>query len=275
MNYIDKKITAIVKKQKKGKTAEAWHIIDEFPDYEVSTEGEVRKCSTGTHLRLMTEKNRNEIRVRLNRNKTQYVINVAKLVLKTFCIEKNNCRIIHLDNNYNNNKLCNLAYDKENYCTTDKFVAIKGLPDYLINQEGKVFSTKTKRFLKPQLSNKGHLFVQVRIEGHHKGCFIHRLVAETFIPNPNNFPCINHIDGNKLNNHVDNLEWCTIRENNKHALENGLAGIPRITKLEASYIPWIKKMAAVGIPNSKIAQVYDVAPSSISRIISGENWKDL
>ena len=51
---------------------------------------------------------------------------------------------------------------------------------------------------------------------------IHRVIAETFIPNPNNLPCVNHKDGNKQNNRVDNLEWCTHSENTLHSFRTGL-----------------------------------------------------
>lgn len=50
---------------------------------------------------------------------------------------------------------------------------------------------------------------------------MHRLVAETFIPNPKNYPCVNHIDCNRTNNNINNLEWCTYKENTQWALKNG------------------------------------------------------
>lgn len=91
---------------------------------------------------------------------------------------------------------------------------IEGYEDYyLIYDDGRVWSIRSQRFLKPAKNSKGYLRVHLCVHNTHKIVTIHRLVAKAFIPNPNNFPQINHIDENKTNNNVANLEWCTTEYN--------------------------------------------------------------
>lgn len=74
--------------------------------------------------------------------------------------------------------------------------------------------------LTPKVSNTGYIVVSIN----RKWTQLHRLVAEAFIPNPDNKPCVNHKDGNKLNPNADNLEWVTYKENQNHAEYNNLTG---------------------------------------------------
>ena len=71
-------------------------------------------------------------------------------------------------------------------------------------------------------NSNGYLRCDINITGKTKSHLVHRLVAEKFIPNPDNKPFVNHIDGNKHNNSVNNLEWCTRNENERHAWKTGL-----------------------------------------------------
>ena len=100
---------------------------------------------------------------------------------------------------------------------------IKDFPDYLVTLDGKIFSLKTMRFLSQTNKTKaGYPRVQLFNENGFKWQTIHRLVAETYLPNPQNKTQVNHIDGNKANNVLFNLEWCTPSENQKHACDTGL-----------------------------------------------------
>ncbi len=84
--------------------------------------------------------------------------------------------------------------------------------NYKIFPDGKVFSNNRNKFLKPRLTNRGYL--QVNLGG--KQIYVHQLISDLFIPNPNNYKIINHINGDKTDNRVQNLEWCTQLENVLH-----------------------------------------------------------
>lgn len=92
---------------------------------------------------------------------------------------------------------------------------IKNYPKYYITEDGQVWSEKTHKFLTFKDVN-GYNKVELFNNGKRKYVFVHRLVAEAFIPNPDNLPCINHKDENRKNNKVENLEWCTTEYNNSY-----------------------------------------------------------
>lgn len=90
---------------------------------------------------------------------------------------------------------------------------------YAITDDGKVWSYKNNMFLKPFLA-RGYFRVRLCKNGANKQILIHRLVAEAFLPNPKKLPQINHIDENKKNNCVDNLEWCDAKYNINYGEHN-------------------------------------------------------
>lgn len=104
------------------------------------------------------------------------------------------------------------------------FVDILGYEGYYkINIDGEIYSCKSKRIIKSHLSKKGYLSIQLFKEGNQKCFRIHRLLATTFIPNPENKPQVNHINGIKTDNRLENLEWATAKENTIHSWSLGLS----------------------------------------------------
>ena len=142
---------------------------------------------------------------------------------------------------------------------------IKGLEGlYQIGSDGSVL--KIGRCKKPHLlttfsyTEKGYLRINVCINGKNKRYRIHRLVAQAFIPNPENKPQVNHIDGNKQNNCVGNLEWVTDEENKKHATENGLVvSKPVVLYINGNLILHTKSVnemkKATGVSAGRILQI--------------------
>ncbi len=91
---------------------------------------------------------------------------------------------------------------------------IQGYEDYLIYEDGRVYSKRKKIFMKHSINNKGYLRICMCINYKRKWFYIHRLIAIHYIPNPDNKPEVDHIDINPLNNSISNLRWATRREQN-------------------------------------------------------------
>ncbi|HRF69961.1 MAG TPA: HNH endonuclease signature motif containing protein [Candidatus Pelethenecus sp.] len=103
-----------------------------------------------------------------------------------------------------------------------RFKEIRGFPNYLAGSDGSIYSKKRKKYLAQEKTKDGYLKVTLYNEGKYRSRKTHRFIAEAFIDNPENKPQVNHIDGNKTNNRVENLEWCTAEENMQHAIFSGL-----------------------------------------------------
>ena len=153
---------------------------------------------------------------------------------------------------------------------------------YKVDENGNVFSVRNNKLLKRMMFPSGYEYVHLcNGKGKTKLFRVHRLVAETFIPNPNNLPEVNHKDGDKLNNNVKNLEWCTNLENMRHSVETGLRNVKGennpsakltvkdVINIRKEYIPKSKEFGTVAL-----ARKYGVTNVMIGKIIRNDCWID-
>lgn len=149
--------------------------------------------------------------------------------------------------------------------------------DYIVSNTGIIINTRTDKTINQFPGGTGgYMMVNIWHNKTNRIIAVHRVVAETFIPNPLNKRTVNHIDGNKLNNFINNLEWSTYSENLKHAVDTGLnhrgMAKPNV-KLTDDKVIEIRKLFLNGAANSVIAKLYNVADGTISQIRNGSTWK--
>lgn len=156
----------------------------------------------------------------------------------------------------------------------DNWAEIPGFTGYKVNRFGLVKSFKRYpcgKMLSPQMDKDGYNRITMQQNGKSKALMVHRIVAITFIKNTENYSQINHKDGNKQNNHVDNLEWCTNTFNQRHAWNNDL----KTVRLTTNQVSEIKRFIINGLTNKVLSERYQIDPSLISNIRHNKVWKDI
>lgn len=161
---------------------------------------------------------------------------------------------------------------------------IPNFSNYFISDNGVVTSKRAygdTHVRKQQINNCGYCMIPlIDNEGKKHLKSVHRLVAQVFIPNPDNKPQVNHINGNKRDNHVSNLEWCTAAENTQHAYSSGLISI---VEGEDHHSAKLTKQAAIdlincildGEDNETIAAKFNLHSRYVSLIRGKKRWKSL
>lgn len=162
----------------------------------------------------------------------------------------------------------------------EEWKTIDGYNDYMVSSYGRVKSKKcgNERILKAGLNKYGYFLVILSKDKIKNTCTVHRLVAKAFIPNPKNKSQVNHKDGNKLNNHTENLEWVTNKENMKHASKSGLMerGEDRYNaKLTEEDVLEIRATSGWVCTMTELAEKYDVSITLISQIKKRNRWKHI
>ncbi len=152
-------------------------------------------------------------------------------------------------------------------------------PYYDISNKGTVRSRRWSpaRILKQRRTRNGYMQVRIKLNGETVPFSIHRLVAEIFVPNPDNKPQVNHCNGIKTDNRAENLEWCTASENKLHAVSTGLQHI-----LQGEKCPWAKLTDAQALyirnnpdemTQAQLAKKFNVSRTTICNIQRGERRK--
>ena len=156
---------------------------------------------------------------------------IPKLVASTFIPNPNCCKAVRMiDGDNKNYRVSNLEWvmvkdRRKKYDTSflngeiwKDILEYEGL--YKISSLGRVFSYKSRKILTPFFAGKGYKMITLVSNGNKVKHYIHRLVAKTFIPNPKNYPCIDHINTVHTDNRVENLKWCSFTQNNLNPITN-------------------------------------------------------
>ena len=159
----------------------------------------------------------------------------------------------------------------------EKWVSIKGYEGlYEVSDMGRVKSLKfgKEKILKPENHTFGYYRVILCKDGINKKYRVHRLVCLNFLDNPENKPQVNHKNGDKKDNRLENLEWCNNSENQKHAYDNGLQISLKGSKHGRSKLTdqQVLEIRSSNLTQKELGKIYGVAHQQISKIKRRETW---
>lgn len=156
---------------------------------------------------------------------------------------------------------------------------ISNLGSIKVNLKFRKYRSYQSKILNPPLDKDGYYRTAITKNGKRYMKTIHRLVALNFIENKENKPCVNHINGIKTDNRVENLEWCTVKENNIHAIKIGLS---KQEPGEKHHMSKLKEKEVLEIIENKnnltqkqLGLEYNISQTQISRIINKKRWNHI
>lgn len=162
----------------------------------------------------------------------------------------------------------------------EKWKPIDGFSRYAVSDYGRVQNLYSGRIMKVSIQSNGYGFVSIMNDDRNQAqIVVHRLVATAFIKNPRNHDIVNHIDGNRLNNREDNLEWCSQKLNARHSVTYGLrhkAGRHCRAKLSQEDVLKIRKQWETGRTTMRdMAEQFNVTIPCIKKILDRKTWKHI
>jgi len=150
---------------------------------------------------------------------------------------------------------------------------------YWVSDTGLVKSRRGLKSLQLNPAGNGYRTVHLFKNGRCRPHLVSRLVASAFIPNPENKPQVNHISGDTLDNRVQNLEWATRSENQRHAFRIGLNSAVgeknRHAKLTETKVVVIRGLISIGIAQKDVARIFAIHPASVSYIHTRKTWNHI